>query len=201
MRVRETPRVGSNVQVSDITHRVAITEIEARGIAVPQLIEKLIDGAAAEFKAYYEYTILRLHLTGHMDYTDAFDEARFEAVAHFESITLRISELRGHMPSDVCHVADRARWPIASLPELSDGARQQVERDLTAKQVVEYVLGSVRCAIRMWWEVCDVTSAKDFRTHEMALRILNDKIVREARLIELLSGERDARVRSAEPER
>ncbi len=46
-----------------------------------------------------------------------------------------------------------------------------------------------------WSEVCDLTFGKDPRTYDMAARILNEEVEHEAWFIELLSKERDGKVR------
>ena len=45
--------------------------------------------------------------------------------------------------------------------------------------------------VRTWSEICDITFGKDFRTHDMASRILREEIEHEAWFIEHLSMERD----------
>ncbi|MEA2401796.1 MAG: hypothetical protein QOK00_2199, partial [Thermoleophilaceae bacterium] len=42
-----------------------------------------------------------------------------------------------------------------------------------------------------WWEICDLTTGRDFPTCAVAERILSQKVADEARLIEVLSAERD----------
>src|SRR3954454_18483772 len=60
----EKPHASGKVPAGDTTQRVGIEAIEARGVDVDQLIEKLIDAAGAEFTTYYYYTILRMYLAG-----------------------------------------------------------------------------------------------------------------------------------------
>ena len=48
------------VAAGDLTQRVGVEQIRARGIDVDQLLELLIDAAGAEFTTYYYYTILRM---------------------------------------------------------------------------------------------------------------------------------------------
>ncbi len=55
----------------DLSGRVGVEEIRARGVDVDKLIRKLIANAAAEFSStYYYYTILRMHLAGYEDYKE-----------------------------------------------------------------------------------------------------------------------------------
>src|SRR5579859_2656200 len=57
------------VKHGDVTGRVGVEVIRARGVDVEKLIKMLVANAAAEFAStYYYYTILRMHLAGHEDY-------------------------------------------------------------------------------------------------------------------------------------
>lgn len=178
------PHAGGRVPRGDITQRVGMEVILARGVNVEQLVSKLVDAAAAEFTTYYYYTILRMHLAGHEDYKEICEDARLEDRAHFELITPRIYELGGSIPQDVRAFADRASCPDAFLPD-----------DPTAANILEVLLEAERCAIRTWSEVCDLTIGKDPRTYDMAARILNEEIEHEAWFIELLAKERDGVVK------
>ena len=63
------------VKAGDVTQRVGVEVIKARGVDVDLLIKKLIANAAAEFAStYYYYTILRMHLAGHEEPRHAGDE-------------------------------------------------------------------------------------------------------------------------------
>lgn len=53
MAVREKPHATGKVRAGDVTQRVGVEQIEARGVDVPELVEKLIDAAGAEFTTYY----------------------------------------------------------------------------------------------------------------------------------------------------
>jgi len=172
------------VKPGDVTQRVGVESVRARGVDVDQLIERLIDAAAAEFTTYYYYTILRMNLAGAEDYKEITEDARLEDRAHFELITPRIYELGGQIPGDIRAFADRASCPDAHLP-----------KDPSPAAILEVLLEAERCAIRTWSEVCDLTAGKDPRTFDMAQRILNEEIEHEAWFIELLSKERDGTVR------
>ena len=172
------------VKHGDVTQRVGVEQLEARGVNVKDLIEKLIDAAGAEFTTYYYYTILRMYLAGNEDYKEICEDARLEDRAHFELITPRIYELGGEIPHDIRVFADRAGCPDAFLPNPP-----------TAVNILTVLLEAERCAIRTWSEVCDLTFGKDPRTYDMAARILNEEVEHEAWFIELLSMERDKVVR------
>src|SRR5437868_10914136 len=178
------PHATGRVKAGDVSQRVGVEAIEARGVNVGELVEKLIDAAGAEFTTYYYYTILRIYLTGHEDYKEICEDARLEDRAHFELVTPRIYELGGSIPRDIREFADRAGCPDAFLPD-----------EPTATNILTVLLEAERCAIRTWSEVCDMTLGKDPRTYDMASRILQEEIEHEAWFIELLSKERDNKVR------
>ncbi len=174
------PHATGRVKPGDVTKRVGVEQMKARGLDVDSLVEKLIDAAGAEFTTYYYYTILRMHLAGKEDYKEICEDARLEDRSHFELITPRIYELGGSIPRDLRHFADRSGCPDAYLPE-----------DPTAENILTVLLEAERCAVRTWNEICDLTFGKDPRTYDMAQRILNEEIEHEAWFIELLSMERD----------
>src|ERR671937_428289 len=174
------PHASGRVPHGDVTQRVGVEAITARGVEVDTLIEKLIDAAGAEFTTYYYYTILRMYLAGHEDYKEICEDARLEDRAHFELITPRIYELGGTIPRDIRTFADRAGCPDAYLPD-----------DPSPANILTVLLEAERCAIRTWSEVCDLTFGKDPRTYDMASRILQEETEHEAWFSELLSMERD----------
>src|SRR5207248_10533446 len=183
MAARPKPHATGKTKPGDVSERVGVVELQKRSVNVEQLLEKLIDAAGAEFTTYYYYTILRMHLAGHEDYKEICEDARLEDRAHFELITPRIYELGGGIPRDIRDFADRAGCPDAYLPS-----------DPTATNILTVLLEAERCAIRTWSEVCDVTLGKDFRTYDMASRILQEETEHEAWFIELLSKERDNKI-------
>lgn len=181
---KEKRHMKGRVKPGDVTQRVGVEQIEARGVNVKQLREKLIDAAGAEFTTYYYYTILRMHLAGHEDYKEICEDARLEDRAHFELITPRIYELGGGLPKDIREFSDRASCLDAYLPD-----------NPTAASILQILLEAERCAIRTWNEICDLTFGKDPRTYDMASRILQEETEHEAWFIELLSKERDGEIR------
>src|SRR6266498_1687444 len=176
------PHATGKVKRGDISHRVGVEQLEARGLDVKSLIEKLIDAAGAEFTTYYYYTILRMNLAGHEDYKEICEDARLEDRAHFELITPRIYELGGSIPRDIRAFHNQAGCRAAKLPDPP-----------TVVNILTLLMESERCAIRSWIEICDMTFGKDPRTYDMASRILNEEIEHEAWFIELLAHERDGK--------
>src|SRR5436309_16056445 len=159
--IQGKPHASGRVPHGDVTQRVGIEAISARGVEVDTLIEKLIDAAGAEFTTYYYYTILRMYLAGHEDYKEICEDARLEDRAHFELITPRIYELGGTIPYDIRTFADRAGCPEAYLPGTEDGKRAGVRDEVLADASPAAILGGLleaeRCAIRTWSEVCDLS--------------------------------------------
>ena len=182
MNIKKKLHATGKVKPGDTSRRVGVVQLEARGLNVKALIEKLIDAAGAEFTTYYYYTILRMHLAGNEDYKEICEDARLEDRAHFELITPRLYELGAGLPRDIRDFADRAGCPDAYLP-----------KQATAKNILTVSLEAERCAIRTWSEICDLTLGKDPRTYDMASRILQEETEHEAWFIELLSYERDGR--------
>jgi ferritin-like protein len=196
--VTEKRHARGKVAAGDLTQRVGVEAVEARGVNVEELVEKLIDAAGAEFTTYYYYTILRMNLAGKEDYKEICEDARLEDRSHFELITPRIYELGGQLPADIRTFADRAGCPDAYLPGYSGVTREGIEtveeikqQGANAAQILEVLLEAERCAIRTWSEVCELTFGKDPRTYDLAARILNEEVEHEAWFIELLSMERD----------
>ena len=68
MASKSKPHATGKVKPGDTTQRVGVEQLEARGVNVKQLLEKLVDAAGAEFTTYYYYTILRMNLAGEEDY-------------------------------------------------------------------------------------------------------------------------------------
>src|SRR5437773_8435650 len=134
------------VKPGDVSQRVGVEVIRARGVDVEKLIKMLIANAAAEFAStYYYYTILRMHLAGHEDYKEICEDARLEDRAHWELIVPRIYELGGELPNDVPALHDQAGCRAAKLPD-----PPTVVIILTLLMVLQ------RCTIRLWIEICDM---------------------------------------------
>jgi ferritin-like protein len=190
------PHATGRVPAGDVTQRVGVEQLQAHGIDVDMLLEKLVDAAGAEFTTYYYYTILRMYLAGHEDYKEICEDARLEDRAHFELSVPRIYELGGTIPYDIRTFADRAGCPDAYLPGSENGQKQMANsRDIvgnvSAADILQVLLEAERCAIRTWSEICDITFGKDPRTYDIASRILQEEIEHEAWFIELLSYERE----------
>src|SRR5438477_12602762 len=136
---------GAVVKHGDVTARVGVEVIRARGVDVEKLIKVLIANAGAEFAStYYYYTILRMHLAGHEDYKEICEDARLEDRAHFELIVPRIYELGGELPNDLKAFHDNAGCAAANLPDPP-----------TATNILTLLVESERFAIRSWTEVCE----------------------------------------------
>src|SRR5579885_2513834 len=184
MTTAQKPHATGKVPRGDTSQRVGNEMLQQHGVDVQRLVDKLVAAAGAEFTTYYYYTILRMYLAGNEDYKEICEDARLEDRAHFELITPRIYELGGSIPRDIREFADRAGCPDAFVPS-----------DPSATNILTVLLEAERCAIRTWSEICELTFGKDPRTYDMAARILNEEVEHEAWFIELLSMERDGKVR------
>jgi ferritin-like protein len=184
MRVLQKPAV-ARVRADDLTQRVGVERIVARGVDLADLIDRLLGAAASELVAYFAYLGLRAQLTGSDTQQAACEEARLNNRAHFELIAPRIYELGGAIPTDVGDftLGEQVAW-AGPLSE-QNGA------GTTAAAVLQALLGHERSGIQAWSDVADLTFGTDTRTYALVARILDDKVQHEARFIELLSKERD----------
>src|SRR6059058_2482445 len=137
---RSKPHATGKTKPGDVTERVGVEQIRARGVNVEQLLEKLIDAAGAEFTTYYYYTILRMYLAGEEDYKEICEDARLEDRALYE--------LGGTIPYDIRTFADRAGCPDAYLPGTEDGkragGRDEVLADASPAAILEVLLEAER---------------------------------------------------------
>jgi ferritin-like protein len=158
--------------------RVAREMVERAGVDVEQLLELLVDNAAAELTTYYYYTILRANLIGHEGEVikEIAEVARVEDRNHFEALVPRIYELGGKLPDDMREFHDRSACKPARLP--ADPT------DTTAMLTV--LVEAERCAVRGYTHVCNITAGKDHRTYDLSLSILNEEIEHESWFSEFL---------------
>jgi len=104
------------------------------------------------------------------------------AVALVKSVHL---ELGGQLPQSMVDFHNISACPPARLPaDPSD-----------VKAMLQVLLGAEQCAVRVYTHICNLTFGKDPRTYDMASRILQEEVEHEAWFIELLSKERDNKVR------
>jgi ferritin-like protein len=158
--------------------KVAREMVEKAGVNVDQLLELLVNNAAAELTTFYYYTILRVNLIG-LDgegVKSIAEDARIEDRNHFEALVPRIYELGGKLPADMKEFHDCSACPPASLPkDPSD-----------TKALLKVLLEAERCAVRGYTHICNITAGKDHRTYDLALAILHEEIEHEAWFSEFL---------------
>jgi ferritin-like protein len=133
---------------------VAREMVEKTGIDVDQLVQLLVDNAAAELTTYYYYTILRANLIG-LDgegLKTIAEAARIEDRNHFEALVPRIYELGGKLPEDMKVFHDTSACPPAPLP--------QEPSDVQA--MLRVLVEAERCAIRGYTQICNLTAGKVF---------------------------------------
>jgi len=158
--------------------KVAREMVEKAGVDVAELLELLVNNAAAELTTFYYYTILRVNLTGieGESIKQIAEDARIEDRNHFEALVPRIYELGGKLPDDMKAFHDCSACPPAKLP-----------KDPTdVKAILKVLVNAERCAVRGYTHICNLTAGKDHRTYELALAILNEEIEHEAWFSELL---------------
>jgi ferritin-like protein len=83
--------------------KVAQEMVKNAGVDLDQLVELLVNNAAAELTTYYYYTILRCNLIGLEGETikEIAETARIEDRNHFEALVPRIYELGGKLPENM----------------------------------------------------------------------------------------------------
>lgn len=158
--------------------KVAREMVEKAGINVEELLELLVNNAAAELTTFYYYTILRVNLSGieGESIKQIAEDARIEDRNHFEALVPRIYELGGKLPDDMKVFHDCSACPPAKLP-----------KDPTdVKAILKVLVNAERCAVRGYTNICNLTAGKDHRTYELALAILNEEIEHESWFSELL---------------
>jgi len=158
--------------------KVAREMVEKAGVNVDELLELLVNNAAAELTTFYYYTILRVNLIGiEGEGVKAIaEDARIEDRNHFEALVPRIYELGGKLPDDMKAFHDCSACPPAKLP-----------KDPTdVKALLSVLLEAERCAVRGYTHICNITAGKDHRTYDLALAILHEEIEHEAWFSEFL---------------
>ena len=158
--------------------KVAREMVEKAGVNVDELLELLVNNAAAELTTFYYYTILRVNLIGLEGEAikSIAEDARIEDRNHFEALIPRIYELGGKLPDDMKEFHDISACPPAKLPnDPSD-----------TKALLKVLLEAERCAVRGYTNVCNITAGKDHRTYDLALAILHEEIEHEAWFSEFL---------------
>jgi ferritin-like protein len=158
--------------------RVAREMVEKAGVNVDELVELLVNNAAAELTTFYYYTILRVNLIGleGEGLKEIAETARIEDRNHFEALVPRIYELGGELPGNMKDFHDCSACPPAKLPkDPSD-----------VKAILKVLVGAERCAVRGYSHVCNLTAGKDHRTYGLAQAILHEEIEHESWFSEFL---------------
>ncbi|MBT9159273.1 MAG: DNA protection during starvation protein [Dehalococcoidia bacterium] len=158
--------------------KVAREMVERTGVDVDQLVELLVNNAAAELTTFYYYTILRVNLIG-LDgegIKEIAETARIEDRNHFEALVPRIYELGGKLPESMVDFHNCSACPPARLPK----DPTDVEAMLTV------LVNAERCAVRGYTHICNLTAGKDHRTYDLSLAILNEEVEHESWFSEFL---------------
>ncbi len=162
--------------------RVAREMVERTGINVDELLQLLVNNAAAELTTFYYYTILRINLIGleGEGLKEIAETARIEDRNHFEALVPRIYELGGHLPANMNEFHDTSACPPASLPTLKPSDLDNVH------SILQVLVEAERCAVRGYTHICNVTAGKDHRTYDLSLAILNEEVEHESWFSEFL---------------
>lgn len=158
--------------------RVAREMVERAGINVDELVELLVNNAAAELTTFYYYTILRVNLIGleGEGLKEIAETARIEDRNHFEALVPRIYELGGKLPNNMKDFHDTSACPPASLPA----------DPTNIKAMLNVLVEAERCAVRGYTHICNLTAGKDHRTYDLSLAILNEEVEHESWFSEFL---------------
>jgi ferritin-like protein len=158
--------------------KVAQEMVKKAGVNLKQLLELLVNNAAAELTTYYYYTILRANLIGLEGETikEIAETARIEDRNHFEALVPRIYELGGKLPESMVDFHNCSACPPASLPK----------NPTDVKAILNVLVEAERCAVRGYTNICNLTAGKDHRTYDLAQSILNEEIEHESWFSEFL---------------
>jgi len=152
--------------------------VENSGVDVDNLVNLLVQNAAAELTTFYYYTGLRFNLIGleGEGIKEIAETARIEDRNHFEALLPRIYELDGKLPDDMKEFHDCSACPPAKLPEKKNDATE----------ILKVLVEAERCAVRGYTHICNLTAGKDHRTYDLAQAILNEEIEHESWFSEFL---------------
>jgi ferritin-like protein len=158
--------------------KVAREMVELAGVNVDELLELLVNNAAAELTTYYYYTILRVNLIGMDGETvkEIAETARVEDRNHFEALVPRIYELGGKLPESMVEFHNCSACPSASLSEDPSDI----------KAMLTVLVEAERCAVRGYTNICNLTAGKDHRTYDLSQAILNEEVEHESWFSEFL---------------
>ncbi|HKZ50329.1 MAG TPA: DNA protection during starvation protein [Dehalococcoidia bacterium] len=158
--------------------RVAREVVEAAGINVQELVQKLNRAMAAELTTYYYYTILRANCIGieGENLKEIAEDARLKDRNHFEALVPRILELGGQLYRDLRELHDDAACAAAYAPA----------DPYNVRALLNILVEAERCAVRLYTDICNMTFGKDHRTYDLALAILHEEVEHEAWFAEFL---------------
>ena len=158
--------------------RVTREMVENSGVNVDELLELLINNAAAELTTFYYYTLLRANLIGLQGegIKEIAEVARIEDRNHFEALVPRIYELGGKLPDNMVDFHNTSGCPPAKLPQDPSDAMA----------MLQVLVEAERCAVRGYTKICNLTAGKDHRTYDLALSILHEEIEHESWFSEFL---------------
>jgi ferritin-like protein len=173
MRVRETPDLDTRARPGDISWRAGVSGLQARGVDLAGLRTRLTTLGLADRAAEYAWSASGRHLLRSHPASKQCERLARRCRRSFELCSTRLHELGGSMP------------PLA---EGVNGGDPAVGFPQTPAGVLIGLLESERAALRGWWELCDLSAGGDFRTLQLAQRVLGWRIEHETLLIDVLAG-------------
>lgn len=142
-----------------------------------QLLQTLNEAYAEEWLAYYQYWMGAKVAVGTMrtSIIAEFEEHAGEELKHAGWLADRIIELGG--------------TPVLSPDDWSKVAkcRYETPKDEYIVTLLWQNLGSERCAIERYQEICDITHGKDYETFRISEKILKEEIDHEQELEDFLA--------------
>jgi bacterioferritin len=143
--------------------------IKVSSVDVEKLLEMLNAAFCEEWLAYYQYWIGARLMEGPMrsEIEPELLKHANEELEHAELIAERIIQLGG---TPVINPKDWSKLARCSYDEPSDPYTEVI---------LQQNLKGERCAIDRYKEIADFTAGKDYATHAMAVKILNDELEHE----------------------
>lgn len=134
-----------------------------------ELLKILNEAFSEEWLAYYQYWIGAQVIEGPMRTAiqSEFMEHANEELKHAGWIATRIIQLGG-VP-----VLDPAEWEKKAV------CKYAVPSDPFVIALLRQNLGSERCAIKRYQDICDICFGKDFETFEISRKILHEELDHE----------------------
>ena len=143
--------------------------VKISNLDVEKLLKELNAALSEEWLAYYQYWVGARLMEGPMR-----SEIEPELLAHAD-------EEREHADLIIERIMQLDGTPVLSPQDWFSHAKckYEVPTDTYVEKILEQNLGSERCAIQRYQDLADMTSGKDYATHQMVVNILEDELEHE----------------------